>query len=160
MHGSQWPTTEHANEMLTLQHGMHAAEIIPHPEIRVYGSQWPATEHVNEVIVPEIPAQIIPRLEIPAYGSQRPTAEHANRISTAAQRRTGEIDTAAQRHAGEIGTTTQRLQRPATEHANEMLSTAACQLQHTYRPESSQLEPEHKTTAKEHLDAMDNTPKI
>ncbi|KAK6971494.1 hypothetical protein R3P38DRAFT_2813728 [Favolaschia claudopus] len=62
--------------------------------------------------------------ETPACRSQRPTTGHANRISTAAQRHTGEIGAAAQRHASEIGTTTQRL-------------------------ESSQFEPEDKTTAKE-----------
>ncbi|KAK7006602.1 hypothetical protein R3P38DRAFT_2793717 [Favolaschia claudopus] len=77
---------------------------------------------------------------------QRPVTEHANRISTAAQR-----------HTGEMGTTTQRQiiphpeipaygsQRPATEHANEILSTAEL--------ESSQFEPEDKTTAKENVEA-------
>ncbi|KAK7059331.1 hypothetical protein R3P38DRAFT_2758787 [Favolaschia claudopus] len=88
---------------------------------------------------------------------QRPVTEHANRISTAAQR-----------HTGEMGTTTQRLQRPATGHANRKGTAAqrrtgkigAAAQRHasemgttTQRLESSQFEPEDKTTAKENVEA-------
>ncbi|KAK7014518.1 hypothetical protein R3P38DRAFT_2787374 [Favolaschia claudopus] len=146
--------TEHGSRRLRAAHTEEEAQRL----------QRPVTEHANRISTAA--QRHTCEMGTTTQRLQRPATGHANRKGTAAQRRTGKIGAAAQRHASEMGTTTQRYAGNNTAPGNSGVRVAAARngacernIEHrrvriaAYRLESSQFEPEDKTTAKENVEA-------